>query len=85
MQDVKCDRIVGEGTCNCVNSDPSGLCSAHRGMRGETLRDLRARIRDLEATMREVRLYAYDDRLQAIRVVVAEALSGAPRSRKKAG
>jgi len=48
---MKCDRIVGEGTCNSEHSDPSGLCHAHRSSTGETLRSLRERVAELEAVL----------------------------------
>ncbi len=39
---MKCDFITGEGTCNNMHSDPSGLCFTHRHMPGTTLRDLQS-------------------------------------------
>ncbi len=50
MADTYCDFVTGTGTCNNLHGDPSGLCSTHRNMPGETLRQLRdevARVRTL--------------------------------------
>ena len=46
--------------------------------RDRLLTEALARITDLTGAMREIRLYAHDERLQAIRVVVKEALDAKP-------
>ncbi len=49
---MKCDRLSHEGTCGNEHLDPSGLCSAHRGMPGSTLRDLQAEKEKLRNALR---------------------------------
>ena len=66
---MKCDRIVGEGTCNNEPADPSGLCFAHRGMPGETLRELRAHLKAAEYALgvEHARAKHYRTALETIR------------------
>jgi hypothetical protein len=44
MPDTYCDFLTATGTCNNLHGDPSGLCSTHRSMPGQTLRQLRAEV-----------------------------------------